>query len=128
MARASRSESARQAVIGRSTQVRGRISGDGDLVIEGTVEGDIALKGALTIGDGAEVTSNVDAEEVTIAGALEGDVHARGDVRIASGGRVRGNMFGQSVALEEGAEFAGRLDCAFELPAELGGTTTTRRK
>ena len=101
--------------------MRGRISGDGDLVVEGQVEGDIAVRGDLTIGDDAKAHSNVDANAVTIRGELEGDVSARGVVRIEAGAKVRGDMRGESVALEEGAEFVGRLDADFELPAELGG-------
>lgn len=108
------------ARIGSSARVRGRIQGDGDLTIEGTVEGAIALRGDLVIADGAQVTSdNVEAHEVTIAGALEGNVQATGGVRIASGARVRGDLRGSSVAIEEGAAFAGRLECEFDLPAEL---------
>ena len=87
--------------------------------MEGTVEGDITLRGSLTIAEGASATSNVEAEDVTIAGALEGDVAASGQVRVNAGSRVRGNLRGAGVAIEEGAEFAGRLDCEFDLPAEL---------
>ena len=32
-----------EAIIGRSTHVRGRITGEGDLVVDGIVEGDITL-------------------------------------------------------------------------------------
>ncbi|MEO7093806.1 MAG: polymer-forming cytoskeletal protein, partial [Polyangiales bacterium] len=117
-----------QAVIGRTTRVRGRVSGDGSLVIEGNVEGDIAVRGDLTIAEGGRATSSIEADAVTLRGELEGDVRARGLVRIESGARVRGDVQGESVAIEEGAEFVGRLDAAFELPAELGGTTGGRRR
>jgi cytoskeletal protein CcmA (bactofilin family) len=119
---------ARDAVIGSSTRVRGRIHGDGDLAIDGIVEGDIAVRGDLTIGDGAKLSSNVEANAVTVRGELDGDVRARGMVRIEAGARVRGDISGDSVALEEGAEFAGRLDAEFELPAELGGSVGAKRR
>jgi cytoskeletal protein CcmA (bactofilin family) len=130
MARAGRSDAARgEAVIGRSTRVRGRVSGDGDLLLEGTVEGDISVRGDLVIGDSARAASSVEANAVTIRGELEGDVKARGVVRIEAGARVRGDVHGESFSLEEGAEFAGRLDAEFDLPAELsGGTSGGRRR
>lgn len=130
MARASgtTSRSAGDAVIGGSTRVRGRISGDGDLVVEGTVEGDVAIRGDLTIGERAAMTSNIEADAVTVRGELEGDVRARGVVRIEAGAKVRGDVSGETVALEEGAEFAGRLEAEFELPAELGGGGAGRRR
>ena len=117
-----------EAVIGRSTRVRGRVSGDGDLRLEGTVEGDISLTGELTITDGARAVSNVDAAAVTVGGELEGDVRAQGLVRIESGGRVRGDIQGELVAIDDGAEFNGRLLAEFELPAELGGSGGGRRR
>ena len=101
------------------TRVRGRVSGDGDLVILGQVEGEITMRGDLTIGQGGSVTSNVEVRGIEIAGSLEGAVNASGDVHISSGARVRGDMRGAQIAIDEGAEFAGRLDCDFELPAEL---------
>ena len=105
--------------VGSAARIRGRVHGDGNLTIEGQVEGDIALGGELTIAAGGSAASNVEAESVVIAGTLEGDVSARGAVRILSGARVRGNLSGAQVSVEDGAELAGRLECEFELPAEL---------
>ena len=114
-----------EAVIGRSTRVRGRVSGDGDLRLEGSVEGDISLTGELSIADGARAMSNVEARSVTVSGELEGDVRANGLVRIESGGRVRGDIQGELVAIDDGAEFSGRLLAEFELPEELGGSSSS---
>ena len=109
------------AVIGRGARVRGRVSGDGGLLVEGSLEGDVTLRGDLTVLEGAKATSNVDADAVTIGGELEGDVNARGVVRIESGARVRGDVRGEQVSIEDGAEFAGRLHSDFDLPPELSG-------
>jgi len=115
---------AEPARIGSGARVRGRIHGEGDLVVEGQVEGDLAIRGELTVAEGASVTSGaIEARSVTIAGALEGDVAATGTVRLVAGSRVRGNLRGSSVAIDDGARFSGRLDCEFDLPPELGGTS-----
>jgi cytoskeletal protein CcmA (bactofilin family) len=99
------------AVIGRSTRVRGRIAGDGDLRLEGSVEGDITLSGALTV-----------------TGELAGDIRAEGGVHIEAGARVKGDIQGESVAIDDGAEYSGRLIADFELPAELGGGGSSGRR
>jgi cytoskeletal protein CcmA (bactofilin family) len=123
----SRSGDVSGARIGSGARIRGRIHGEGDLVVEGQVEGDLAIRGELTIAEGASVTSEaVEAQAVTIAGALEGDVAASGPVRLVAGSRVRGNLRGSAVSIEDGARFSGRLDCEFELPPELGGAVGGR--
>lgn len=110
------------ARIGSGARIRGRIHGDGDLVVEGQVDGELAIRGELTIAEGGAVTSEaVEAQSVTVAGTLEGDVAATGPVRLVAGARVRGNLKGSAVSIEEGARFSGRLDCEFDLPPELGG-------
>jgi cytoskeletal protein CcmA (bactofilin family) len=115
----SHSGAAREATIGGSTRVRGKITGEGNLLVEGSVEGEIAVRGNLTIAEGGSVVSDVEAHAISIAGALEGDVNASGNVHITAGARVRGDVKGAQVAIDEGAQFAGRLDCDFQLPAEL---------
>jgi cytoskeletal protein CcmA (bactofilin family) len=119
-----RARDASDARIGSAARVRGRIQGDGDLVVEGHVEGNVTLRGDLTIAEGASVASeSVTAHAVVVAGTLEGNLTASGPVRLASGARVRGDLQGSAVAIDDGAHFSGRLDCEFELPPELGGSS-----
>lgn len=107
------------SVLGRGARVRGRVSGEGDLRVEGQIEGDVTLSGELSIDEGASITGDIDAAAVTIAGALQGNVASRGAVTISAGARVEGNMGGAEVSLEEGASFVGRIEAEFDLPAEL---------
>ena len=51
------------------------------------------------------------------------DVAATGPEREVGGARVRGNLRGSSVSIDEGARYSGRLECEFELPPELGGSS-----
>jgi cytoskeletal protein CcmA (bactofilin family) len=113
-----------EAVLGTNVRIRGRISGDTDLTILGSVEGDIAVRGDLSIGDGAHVDSEViEAHGVSIAGEVTSNVAATGPVRLGATARVRGNLKGSEISIEDGAQFAGRIEADFELPAALGGKT-----
>jgi cytoskeletal protein CcmA (bactofilin family) len=129
-------EQPREGRIGSAAHVRGRIHGEGDLVIEGHVEGDVAIRGDLTIAEGATVQTSqvgaggghaVEAHAVSIAGKLAGDLAATGPVRLSPTAQVSGNLRGSAVAIDEGARFAGMLECEFELPPELGGTSGSSR-
>lgn len=108
-----------ESVLGRGTRVRGRVSGEGSLRVEGHVEGGVTVGGDLSLEEGASITGDVEARAVTISGALTGDVAARGAVAIRSTAKVAGNMGGAEVSLEEGAAFTGRIEAEFDLPAEL---------
>lgn len=119
MARNRSAVASSEAVIGRGARVRGRVGGEGDLVVEGRVEGDVSVSGALSVEAEGAVEGDVTAAAVTIAGGLTGDVSCRGSVLIRAGAQVSGNMGGAEVALEEGAAFSGRIDADFQLPPEI---------
>jgi len=121
-ARTSRVAPGDGSTIGSGTRIRGRVTGDGDLVVSGHVEGDILVRGDVLIADGASCTSNIEGHEVTVAGTLSGDVAASGAITIGPTARVRGNVSskGGAISIEDGASFAGRVDCDFELPDGLG--------
>ena len=103
-------------MLGKGIRVRGRVRGDGDLRVEGTIEGDILVSGAFELGAGATVQGAIQAAAVTVAGAVEGDVAADGPVAIAASGRVRGDVKASELTLDEGGVFVGRIDTDFELP------------
>jgi cytoskeletal protein CcmA (bactofilin family) len=107
------------STIGAGARVHGRVTGDGDLVVAGRVEGDISVRGDLAILDGGHCASNVEAQSVTVSGSLAGDVAASGTVTIGAGASMRGNVRGGALALEDGASFAGRIELDFELPEGL---------
>lgn len=128
MARGQASQST--AVIGASAKVRGRVHGDGDLVVHGSLEGDVAIRGDLTVEASGKLTSSgaVEADAVTVLGTLEGDVTARGVIHVVAGAKLTGDVRGESLAIDEGAEFAGRVEAEFDLPPELGGDSKPARR
>jgi cytoskeletal protein CcmA (bactofilin family) len=120
--------SAPEGRIGGSARVRGRVQGEGDLVVEGQVLGPVALRGHLTVSEGGSVVGDaVEAQAVTVAGSLEGEVTAAGAIDLLPTARVKGNLRGAGITIAEGAHFSGRLDSEFDLPAELGGATREAR-
>ena len=126
MARGSNDRS--EARIGAGAKVHGRIAGDGDLTVEGRVDGDIALRGELTVAEGGVVAAeSIQAETITVAGRLEGEMRS-GAVRALAGASVRGDVRGGTLALDEGADFAGRIENEFDLPPELEAASGAGRQ
>ena len=110
-----------RASIGRTTRVVGRLTGDGDLLVEGRIEGELSLRGHLEVAEGAVVNAPVESSDLTVDGSVDGDVVVRGAVVLRSTGVLRGAIRAPQVAIEEGARFTGRIEMDVELPAELGG-------
>jgi cytoskeletal protein CcmA (bactofilin family) len=99
------------ALLGPSIRIKGEISGEESLVVEGQVEGTVDLSAHdLTIGQAGRVRANVAANVINIKGELYGDMAAREKVVISKTGRVQGNIVAPRVTLEDGAKFKGSID------------------
>ena len=99
------------AVIGKTIKVKGTISGNENLVIEGTVDGSVDLpQNDLTIGESGQVVANLDAKTVKVDGQVTGDISGSEKVVISKSGRVQGNIVAPRVTLEDGAKFKGSID------------------
>jgi len=100
-----------QATIGRSIRIRGEVSGDEDLLIQGHVDGTVNLKQhALTIGSEGEVKADVTARLITVEGRVEGDLTADEQLILRGSAQVDGDLTAPRVVLEDGASFRGGID------------------
>ncbi len=115
------------SVLGAGVIWQGSISGSGGVRVEGTFEGQIALKGLLVVGETGKVTcENVRAANVIVAGALKGNIAAQ-KVEIRSTGRVWGDIVTMAFATEEGAFLRGqiRMEDAVDLDLDAAGESST---
>ena len=98
-------------MIGSTIKIKGDISGEENLVIEGKVEGTVSLKGHdLSVGQSGEVRADVTASIVRIDGEVTGDITGVEKVVVSKNGRVKGNIVAPRVTLEDGAKFKGSID------------------
>ncbi len=95
--------------IGEGTQIEGTISGKGNCVVCGEVNGDCTMDGPVTIAVTGHWTGTIRASDVIIAGAIDGDVAADGKLEVASSARINGNVSGASIAVAQGAIIDGRI-------------------
>ena len=99
------------AMIGVTVKIKGDISSEENLVIEGQVEGTITLNGhELTVGQAGRVSANVSAKTIRIDGQVNGDLVGKEKIIISKTGNVRGNLVAPTVILEEGGKFKGSID------------------
>lgn len=108
-----------QAVIGSSIRIRGEVSGDEDLVIQGRVDGSVDLdQNTVTVGPDGEVTADITGRTITVEGRVEGDLTAEEQIVLRSSARVEGDIRAPRVVLEDGAHFRGGV----QMGDAAGGT------
>jgi cytoskeletal protein CcmA (bactofilin family) len=99
------------ARLGASLHVKGEITGNEDLHIDGTVEGLVHLEDRkLTIGANAKVTADIIAREVAVFGNVKGNLRARDRIEIKKDGSVVGDLTTARIMIEDGAYFKGSIE------------------
>ena len=97
--------------IGQSIQIKGELTGNEDLTIEGKVDGKIFLQDHnLTIGAHGRIMAEIQAKTVVVVGEVVGNVTADDKVEIAETGSMKGDIVAPRVVLADGARFKGAID------------------
>jgi cytoskeletal protein CcmA (bactofilin family) len=97
--------------LGPSLEIKGKVSGEEDLQIDGKVEGPIALQGQkLIAGRSCQLHSEIAAREVVVYGKVQGNVRAQDRVEIKKDGSVLGDITTARISIEDGAYFKGRIE------------------
>ncbi len=98
------------ANVGKSITIKGDLSGDEDVVIEGKVEGKVSLpENQLTVGANGICEATVHAKNVVVIGRVAGDVSAIERVEVQASGIVEGDVKAPRLVVEEGAVLNGSI-------------------
>jgi cytoskeletal protein CcmA (bactofilin family) len=97
--------------IGQSIHIKGELTGNEDLTIEGKVEGKVFLKDHnLTVGANGKIVAEIQAKTVMVLGEVTGNITADDKVEVAATGTMRGDIQAPRVVLADGAKFKGAID------------------
>jgi cytoskeletal protein CcmA (bactofilin family) len=99
------------ANIGKSITIKGDLSGNEDLQIDGNVEGRIDLpNNQLTIGAEGRVKAEVHAKSVVVIGHVTGNLAAADRIQIEATGVVDGDVKAPRLVIQEGAMVNGAIE------------------
>lgn len=101
-----------ETIIGPSVKVEGDFVGQGDVVVEGSVFGNLHTDQNLRIGPQAEVRAEVKAANAFVAGQLTGNVTVAGTLEVAATARITGDIAATTIAVEAGAVLNGKVTMA----------------
>ncbi len=97
------------SIISPDLKIVGNLKSDGEIQIDGTIEGDIEAH-MLTVGEQGKIDGSTVAETVRIFGTVSGRVQAK-TVRLAESAKVTSDITHESLAIEAGANFEGKVHC-----------------
>ena len=109
------------ARLGASLHVKGEITGNEDLLIDGSVEGLVQLdERKLTVGATAKLTADIIAREVVVYGTVKGNLRAKDRIEIKKDGSVNGDLTTARISIEDGAYFKGSIEIDKSAEKESG--------
>lgn len=101
------------ALLGRGTELTGKLTFSGRVRVDGKVNGEIFSDGVLVLGETAEVTGDVEVGTLIVrGGTLTGNVRATQLVEIHAPARVTGDIHAPTLLIDKGAHFDGRCTMA----------------
>ncbi|MCK4763995.1 MAG: polymer-forming cytoskeletal protein [Candidatus Aminicenantes bacterium] len=102
------------SIIGRTLFIKGELTSDEEVLIEGKIEGKLKINHRVVVGKSGVVNADIEAKEVIIKGAVNGNVKCSYKVEIVPEGVLTGNIVSYRVVLAEGAVFKGNIDMTSE--------------
>jgi len=105
------------SLIAENVVIKGDLTSEGDVQLDGTVQGDVRVM-QLTVGETGEVAGAISADSVEVRGRVTGTIAAR-HVRLHGTAHVEGDISHSELAVDAGARFQGRSIRAESAPADL---------
>lgn len=109
-------------VIAKDLIVTGKLSGEGVVQIEGTVEGEVSLKGYVIVTSTGKMKGPIEADVIRIAGHVEGNLTSHDHVQLERTGSIDGDVSTVSFVVENGGRLNGRTTM---VPAPAGPRVDT---
>lgn len=106
-------------IIGKGIQIKGNLSGSGDLIIEGRVEGQIRLRDHLTVEETGIIVAEIESDRLTVMGQMSGNINAGELVSITTTGTVVGDITTPLVKIDDGARYKGHIEMDVPLPDDI---------
>jgi cytoskeletal protein CcmA (bactofilin family) len=95
--------------LGAALKFKGHITGDDDLKIAGTFEGEVAIKGELFVASTAVISGDISARSISSEGDMRGMLTAQKTIRLRSGAGMKGSLKTPQLTMEKGALLNGEV-------------------
>ena len=104
------SNGTQESVIGADVEIIGTIKSNGNIRLDGTLEGELQCGGNAILGKNAQVKGNVTATSVSIEGKISGNILAKDKIEMKATATVNGDIKARRLSVEDGVTFVGRSE------------------
>ena len=105
--------------IKKGTKIQGNLSSESDVRIDGTIEGNLNVKGKVIIGHTGEIIGDIACAICEISGKVKGKLSIDGSLTLKSSANFTGEMATKKLIIEPGAVFNGSCKMDSQLNAEI---------
>jgi cytoskeletal protein CcmA (bactofilin family) len=102
------------STINASTKIKGEISSETDLRIDGTIEGNIECKARVFLGPSAQIVGNIVTQNADIECSVVGDVFVEDQLKLTKTANIKGDIYTKKLIVESGAVFIGRCEMGYK--------------
>ena len=98
-----------ETIIGASIRVKGNFQGQGNIIIEGSLEGSLKTASDVFIGNQAKVVANIESKGLVVNGEVRGNIKAKGYLAIGGTAQIFGDIQYVEISIDKGASINGQL-------------------
>src|SRR5512143_872821 len=95
-----------QSVIQEGVSIVGKVQAEGEIRIDGVLEGALVSKARVTVGPKGMVRADIEGIEIVVQGKVSGNLVAK-RIELRKGARVEGDLSTQALVIEDGVYFQG---------------------
>lgn len=96
------------SIIAAGTTLKGDITSNGDIRIDGTLQGNINSTAKVVIGANGVVEGDINGQQADIMGKITGTIKVRELLQLKGGSNVSGNIYAAKLQIETSANFNGQ--------------------
>jgi cytoskeletal protein CcmA (bactofilin family) len=97
-------------IIGFGSEIKGEVATSGDIRIDGTLQGNITVRGKIVVGETGRIIGNISCKQCDIIGYVEGNISVQDLLSLKVTSNVLGDMICSKLSIEPGAKFTGKCD------------------
>jgi cytoskeletal protein CcmA (bactofilin family) len=94
-------------LIGVGTSIKGDMNSDGDMRVDGAVNGTVNCKGKLVIGNTGKIEGEISCQNADISGTITGNIVVLELLALKSTANIKGDIETGKLSVEPGASFTG---------------------